>query len=67
MRKELRTDNIKVLSIYPGGVDTEFREAKRPNYLSAEDVADAIVNMLSTSDKANIHELVIRPSSEENY
>ncbi|PKI16650.1 SDR family NAD(P)-dependent oxidoreductase [Colwellia sp. 12G3] len=67
MRKELRSDNIKVLSIYPGGVDTDFREAQRPNYLSAEDVADAIATMLSTSDKAHIHELVIRPAIEDNY
>jgi short-subunit dehydrogenase len=67
MRKELRADNVKVLSIYPGGVNTDFREAQRPNYLSAEDVADAIVNMLATSDKAHIHELVIRPTIEENY
>ncbi|NQY37611.1 MAG: SDR family oxidoreductase [Alteromonadaceae bacterium] len=67
MRKELRSDNIKVLSIYPGGVDTDFRQAQRPNYLSAADVAEAIANMLSTSDKAHVHELVIRPASEENY
>lgn len=67
MRKELRSDNIKVLSIYPGGVDTDFRGAQRPNYLSAQDVAEAIVTMLSTSDKAHIHELVIRPKSEENF
>jgi len=67
MRKELRTDNVKVLSIYPGGVDTDFREAERPNYLSALDIAHAIENMISTNGKANIHELVIRPTSEENY
>ncbi|MEW6997814.1 SDR family NAD(P)-dependent oxidoreductase [Colwelliaceae bacterium BS250] len=67
LRKKVRADNIKVLSIYPGGVDTDFREAQRPNYLSSADVADAIANMLATSDKAHIHELVIRPSSEENY
>jgi len=67
MRKELHADNIKVLSIYPGGVNTNFRTDERPNYLSAQDIADAIANMLSTSNNAHIHELVIRPTVEENY
>ena len=67
MRKELQADNIKVLSIYPGGVDTDFRAAERPNYLSALDIADAITYMLTASDKAHIHELVIRPTIESNY
>jgi len=67
LRKELRADNIKVLSIYPGGVNTDFREADRPNYLSAIDVAESMMNMIFTSDKVNIHELVIRPKVEENF
>lgn len=67
MRKELRTKGVKVLSIYPGGVDTDFRDAARPEYLHAEDVARAIVPMLETAKNAHIHELVIRPSCETNF
>lgn len=67
MRKELAEQHIKMLSVYPGGVDTDFREASRPEYLSAKDVADAIMAMLSTTANAHIHELVIRPEAERNY
>lgn len=67
MRKELAEQRIKLLSVYPGGVDTDFREASRPEYLSAKDVADAIMAMLNTGPGAHIHELVIRPESERNF
>ncbi|MDP2596904.1 SDR family oxidoreductase [Alteromonas stellipolaris] len=67
MRKELRSDNVKVLSVYPGGVDTNFREAQRPEYLQGEDVAQAIVTLLLTNQFVHIHDLVIRPQSEENF
>lgn len=67
LRKELNGTGVKVLSLYPGGVDTEFRVANRPDYLSAEEVADAILLMLASSAKAHIHELVIRPAIETNF
>ena len=67
MRKELAAEHIKLLSVYPGGVDTDFREASRPEYLTAKDVAEAIMAMLNTGPSAHIHELVIRPESERNF
>jgi short-subunit dehydrogenase len=67
LRKELNGTGVKVLSLYPGGVDTGFRSASRPDYLSAEEVADAIVLMLGSSAKAHIHELVVRPAIETNF
>lgn len=67
LRKELNGTGVKVLSLYPGGVDTEFRVASRPDYLSAEDVAEAILLMLGSSAKAHIHELVLRPAIETNF
>lgn len=67
LRKELNGTGVKVLSLYPGGVDTEFRVASRPDYLSAEEVADAIQLMLASSAKAHIHELVVRPAIETNF
>jgi len=67
MRKELRSDNIKMVSVYPGGVDTEFRDAQRPDYLRAEDVAQTVFKLLQTKQFVHIHELVIRPQSEENF
>jgi NADP-dependent 3-hydroxy acid dehydrogenase YdfG len=66
-RKEVRESNKRVCSIYPGGVDTPFREASRPKYLRAETVADAIISMLDYDSNTSIDELVIRPLIEKNY
>ncbi len=66
-RKEVRNENIKVCSIYPGGVDTSFREISRPDYLSPESVADAIISMMGFDTNTSMDELVIRPMIEKNY
>lgn len=66
-RKEARAFNVKVCALYPGGVDTPFREAQRPEYLAPESVVNAILLMLNQSDNACIDELVIRPLIEQNY
>lgn len=66
-RKELREQNIKVCAIYPGGVDTPFRESKRPQYLDPNSVVDSIVHIATQSGNACIDELVIRPMIEKNY
>lgn len=67
MRKELRADGIKVLSVYPGGVNTNFRAADRPEYLEAKEVAHAIHNLLAAGANTHIHELILRPGCEENF
>lgn len=67
MRKELQGSGIRVLSLYPGGVNTEFRQASRPDYLRADDVATAVMSMLSTPPHVQWHELVLRPAIETNY
>lgn len=66
-RKELREFEIKVLNVYPGGVDTAFREADRSDYLRPENVADAIVKQLSLADEIYIDDIVLRPLVEKNY
>lgn len=67
MRKELREDKIKMLSLYPGGVDTAFRPADRPEYLTAQSVAKAAMQMLDYDEDTHIHDLIIRPTSESNF
>lgn len=67
MRKEQREFNIHFTSVYPGGVNTDFRSAERPQYLTAEAVAKTILQTLKSDASAHIHELVIRPQAEENY
>ena len=66
-RKEVRENNIRVCSIYPGGVDTPFREAARPQYLDPKSVAQAIIAMMEFDEKTSVDELVIRPICEKNF
>ncbi|MBN2651339.1 MAG: SDR family oxidoreductase [Spirochaetales bacterium] len=66
-RKEARAKGLRVCSIYPGGVDTPFRDIKKPEYLNSEEVADAIVMMLLQRPGASVDELVIRPMIEKNF
>ena len=41
--KEVKDKGVKVLDVYPGGVDTNFRTAERPDYLRPETIAKHIV------------------------
>ncbi|WP_165311850.1 SDR family oxidoreductase [Vibrio ziniensis] len=66
-RKEAREHGVKVCAIYPGGVDTPFRAADRPEYLHPEQVVDAILFMASQNSISSVDELVIRPLIEKNY
>jgi len=67
MRKELQGSGVRVLSLYPGGVNTEFRTTTRPDYLSADEVATAALAMLTAPAHVQWHELVLRPAVETNY
>lgn len=65
--------NIRVTSLSPGTVATGFAEASGANpiiykenpSLQAEDVADAIILLLSTKPGVNITELTIQPTGEK--
>lgn len=66
-RKEAKTFGIKVTSVHPGGTDTDFRPVERPEYMSPESVAKAIVSILTLPDDAVVHDLVLRPPVEDNF
>lgn len=66
-RKELREYQIKVLNVYPGGVDTPFRTLDRPDYLSPENVAEAILKQLTLADEIYMDDIVLRPLVEMNF
>ncbi|MEH6452635.1 MAG: SDR family NAD(P)-dependent oxidoreductase [Psychromonas sp.] len=66
-RKEVRDAGIKVCSIYPGGVDTPFRDTSRPQYLHPDSVVEAILYMLKQGSNSCVDELVIRPMIEKNF
>ncbi|WP_413698980.1 SDR family oxidoreductase [Psychromonas sp. KJ10-10] len=66
-RKEVREQNIKICSLYPGGVDTPFRDVERPQYLQPQSVVEAILYILNQEANICVDELVIRPLIEKNY
>lgn len=66
--KEARPHGVKVSAVHPGGTDTEFRAAERPDYMRPESVAELIVqSVLFAPDDAVVHELVFRPLVETNF
>ena len=63
---ELRHDHIKVSVICPGSTDTYFSPGgpggpARENFLTPEDVADAVADLVSTSANALISQVHLRP------
>ncbi len=67
LAKEVKDQGVKVLGVYPGGIDTAFRELARPDYMSARTVAKAIVDAIELPNDAYMQELVLRPPCENNY
>ena len=65
LTKEAKQDNIGVCSVYPGGVDTNFRAVANHSYLKPETVAKMIKNCIEVEDGC-VHDIVIRPFIEEN-
>ncbi|XP_049547185.1 farnesol dehydrogenase-like [Anopheles darlingi] len=70
MRHELRIakTNIKVTSISPGLVSTESvpdsMKTDGTPILEPEDIADAVLYVLGTPPRVQVHELMIRPAGE---
>lgn len=67
LRKEARKDNIRVCSIYPGGINTSFRAQAREDYLGADKTAEAILKALDVDNSIALDEIVLRPFVETNY
>ena len=65
LTKEAKADHIGVCSVYPGGVDTNFRAAANSNYLRPETVARMIQACIENEDGC-VHDIVIRPFIEDN-
>lgn len=64
LSKECAKDNIKVTSIIPGGIDTTFRQERKPEYIAAESVAKMILQVINAPDDLVVHEMTIKPLSE---
>jgi NAD(P)-dependent dehydrogenase (short-subunit alcohol dehydrogenase family) len=66
-RKEARPFNIRVTSIYPGGVDTGFRAKPRHDYMNPASVAEAIAGVLNAPEDVVVHHFTFRPMVETNF
>jgi short-subunit dehydrogenase len=65
LRNELRPDNIKVISIHPGAVDSSFWDGvnvdfPRDEMLDSQVVADTIIHAINAPGITTIEELTIR-------
>ena len=65
LTKEAKKDHIGVCSVYPGGVDTNFRAVANHNYLKPETVAKMIQACIE-NEEGCVHDIVIRPFIEDN-
>lgn len=71
----MKKDNIRVSSLSPGVVRTEFSKAAgRPNadviydvnkYLNPEDISQGILYILSTPPHVQVYELTLKPVGEK--
>ena len=65
LREELREDNIKVISIHPGAVDTPFWDGAGVNFpreemLDTNTLSQSIVHAIQSPGNFTIEELVVR-------
>ena len=65
LREELREHNIKVISVHPGAIDTPFWnnvnvDFPRKEMISADDLADSIINSILAKNNVVHEEIVIR-------
>jgi NADP-dependent 3-hydroxy acid dehydrogenase YdfG len=70
LRKEVRKDGIKVSVVYSGLVDTHFHnkvegDPYQADYLTSQNMADAITYILEAPKHVVIDELMIHPMSQE--
>jgi len=69
---EAQPNGIRVSAVLPGGVDTELMEALRPDVdraalMRPEDIADAVLFLLSLSPTAAVDEIYIRRRSSSPF
>jgi len=69
--KELRYEKIKVSTMFPGSIATNFFDnaggmETHENMLQPDDVADTLIHLLETPDNFLINEIALRPLNPKN-
>ena len=65
LREELRSQNIKVISIHPGATNTSFWDKVEGEFpvdemLSIDDVSEAVINSIIAKGSTVFEEIVVR-------
>ncbi len=65
LRNEVRQDNIKVISVHPGAIDSPFWDAVKAEFpreemITTDEVAESVVQAVTIPGIAVVEELVIR-------
>ena len=65
LREELREDNIKVISIHPGAINTPFWNSTGTDFpkeemLKVENVSKTIINAIEAPENCTVEEMLIR-------
>lgn len=69
--KELRYDKIKVTTLFPGSIATEFFDNAdgmntHSNMMQPDDIANTLIHLLETPDNFLINEITMRPLNPKN-
>ena len=76
LRQEFASKHVRIGLVEPGLVDTELTNTGRPNnpdastaselgVMEADDIADAVVYMVTRPRRAAVNEMLIRPTEQE--
>ncbi len=65
LREELREYNIKVISVYPGAIDTPLwdnmsMDGLRSEMMDVSDVGDVIINSINAPNNCTVEEITLR-------
>lgn len=65
-RKEMVAHGVRVTLIEPGNVDTPFFDSPKPDMLTADDVARAVLYAVQQPPHMEVHEMVLLPMAQQD-